>query len=132
PLYTNFNGFVDFMGTPNPSLALNGAGAAYTYTFTGLDPNKRYSFRGGAVRAGGYTDRWTMCEIVGAVSFTSAHTATAYTSTQIPALTSSQAVFNFGSNDSATSGDMADWENIDPGADGSFAVVSSQFQGTIP
>src|SRR5207248_5086260 len=42
------------------------------------------------------------------------------------------AVFNFGSNDSPTSGDMADWENIDPGSDGSFAVVCSQYQGTLP
>jgi hypothetical protein len=53
PLYNVFNGFVDFTGTPNPSLALNGAGATVTYTFTGLDPNKRYSFKGSAVRAGG-------------------------------------------------------------------------------
>src|SRR5258706_11877913 len=36
PLYTNFFGFVDFQGTPNPSLALNGAGATYAYAFTGL------------------------------------------------------------------------------------------------
>src|SRR5262245_8115772 len=27
PLYDAFNGFVDFQGTPNPSLAMNGAGA---------------------------------------------------------------------------------------------------------
>jgi len=66
PAYVAFNGFVDFQGTPNPSIALNGAGATYSYTFTGLDPNKRYSFKGTAARAGGYVDRWTTFELVGA------------------------------------------------------------------
>lgn len=132
PLYTNFNGFVDFQGTPNPSIAINGAGAYLTYTFSGLNPAKRYSFRGGAVRANGYIDRWTLMEITGANSFISAHTVNAITSTQVPALAANQAVFNFGSNDSPISGDMADWENIDPGADGTFSIVSTHYQGTIP
>src|SRR4051812_2705253 len=43
PTYNTFNGFVDFQGSPLSSIALNGAGAVVTYTFTNLDPNKRYS-----------------------------------------------------------------------------------------
>ena len=32
----------------------------------------------------------------------------------------------------STSGDMADWENIDPGPDGTFTVNSYQYTGTVP
>src|SRR5215216_5290026 len=75
PLYNTFNGFVDFEGSPNPSIALTGG--TLTYTLSGLDPNKRYSFKGSAVRGGAadYTNRWTLFELVGAGSFISAHTA---------------------------------------------------------
>src|ERR1043166_3574139 len=132
PLYTTFNGFVDFTGTPNPSLALNGAGAVVTYTFTGLDPNKRYSFKGSAVRANGYLDRWTLFELAGADSFSSAHTANALTSAQVPAILPNQCAVDTGANDSASTGDMADWENIEPGADGTFSVNSYQYLGTVP
>ena len=75
PLYNAFNTFVDFQGTPNPSVELT-EGGLVTYTFTGLNPNKRYSFMGSAVRGNtAYVDRWTLFEIAGAASFTSAHTA---------------------------------------------------------
>src|SRR5947207_1776428 len=132
PLYNTFNGFVDFTGTPNPSLALNGALAVVTYTFTGLDPSKRYGFKGSAVRAGGYTDRWTTFQLDGADAFTSSHTANALTSAQVPAILANQVVINTGINDTPTTGDMASWDNIEPGADGSFSVSSLQYQGTIP
>src|SRR5258706_14920093 len=42
PLYNTFNGFVDFTGTFNPSIDLNGQGAAVTYTFTSLNPTQRH------------------------------------------------------------------------------------------
>src|SRR5258706_254546 len=130
PLYIAFNGFVDFTGTPNPSLALNGAGNTYTYTFTGLDPNKRYSFKGGAIRNNGYVDRWTTVELQGAVSFRPAHAGVSVlTSNQVPAIQPNQAAFNF---DPPAEGNMADFEDIDPGADGTFVVVCSQYQGTVP
>src|SRR6476659_4935921 len=109
PLYNAFNGFVDFNGTPNPSLALNGAGATVTYTITGLDPLKRYSFKGSAVRANAYADRWTLFELAGADSFTSAHTAGALTTAQVPGILANQCAVNTGANDGPTSGDMADW-----------------------
>lgn len=132
PLYQAFNGFVDFTGTPNPSLALNGAGAVVTYTLTGLDPNKRYSFKGSAVRGGGYADRWTLFELAGGDFYTSAHTAGALTTAQVASILANQVAVNTGANDSPTSGDMAFWDNIDPGADGTFAVSSYQYLGAVP
>src|SRR5262245_10594928 len=132
PLYTTFNGFVDFQGTPNPSVQVE-SGGVLTYTFTGLNPSKRYSFKGSAVRGNvAYTDRWTLCEIVGADSFTSAHTANALTTAKVPSLTASQVAINTGVNSTAATGDMAVWESINPGADGSFAVTCRQYTGTVP
>src|SRR4026209_895897 len=32
PLYSTFNGFVDFEGTPNPSIALTGGTVTYTFS----------------------------------------------------------------------------------------------------
>ena len=139
PLYNTFNGFVDFQGTPSPAIQVTGsAGGSVTYTFNNLDPNKRYSFKGGAVRGGAdsgttfYSTRWTLFELTGAAAFTSAHTANALTTTQVPALTAGQVAINTGINNTPTTGDMADWENIDPGPDGSFAVTSTQYAGTVP
>ncbi|HTL16011.1 MAG TPA: immunoglobulin domain-containing protein, partial [Patescibacteria group bacterium] len=134
PLYNVFNLFVDFTGTPNPSLALNGAGATVTYTFTGLDPSKRYNFKGSSVRAGGvlYTDRWTLFELAGADAFSSTHTANALTTAQVPAILANQCAINTGINDTPTTGDYAGWDNIDPGPDGSFSVNSYQYLGTVP
>jgi hypothetical protein len=132
PAYNTFNGFVDFVGSPNPAIQVP-AGSLVTYTFTGLDPAKRYSFKGSAVRGGSgsnYTNRWTEVEIVGAASFTSAHTANVVTSAQAPAdLTPNQVAVNFAVN---FLGDMVDWENIDPGADGSIAITCTQYFGFVP
>ena len=132
PLYNTFNGFVDFTGTPNPSLALNDGAAIITYTFAGLDPNKRYSFKGSAVRGGGYTNRWTTFQLDGADFFTSSHTANALTTAQVPAILTNQVVINTGINDTPTTGDMAFWDSIEPGVDGSFSVSSLLYQGLIP
>ncbi|HTL16468.1 MAG TPA: hypothetical protein VL793_04480, partial [Patescibacteria group bacterium] len=134
PLYNVFNLFVDFTGTPNPSLALNGAGATVTYTFTGLDPSKRYNLKGSSVRAGGalYADRWTLFELAGADAFSSIHTANALTTAQVPAILANQCAINTGINDTPTTGDYAGWDNIDPGPDGSFSVNSYQYQGNVP
>jgi regulation of enolase protein 1 (concanavalin A-like superfamily) len=132
PLYNTFNRFVDFQGAPNPSVQLGGNGAV-TYTFTGLNPGKLYSFKGSAVRGNPlYTNRWALFEIVGADLFTSAHTARTLTSAQVPAITASQVAINTGVNNTAASGDMAVWEGIDPGADGSFAVTCRRYAGTVP
>jgi len=133
PLYTVFNGFVDFAGTPSPSIALNGADAVLTYTFSGLDPSKRYSFQGSAVRANGYVDRWTTFELTGADSFTSHHTPNVLTAAQVPGvILTNQGVINTGINDTAGTGDMVDWRDIDPGSDGIISINSYQYTGAIP
>jgi acid phosphatase type 7 len=104
---------------------------AVTNTFTGLDPAKRYSFRGTSVRAEPtYTNRWTLVEILGAASFTNTHTSHVLTSRELPGqLNGSQAVFCAGDN---RAGDMVEWAEIDPGPDGSFAIVMTKFNGIIP
>ncbi|MEO8428379.1 MAG: lamin tail domain-containing protein, partial [Verrucomicrobiota bacterium] len=132
PVYDTFNGFVDFQGTPNPSVQL-GANGVVTYTFTGLNSSKRYSFKGSAIRGNiAYTNRWTLFEIVGAEVFTSAHTAHTLTGPQVPAITASQVAINTGVNNTAATGDMAVWEDIDPGVDGSFTVTCRRYRGEVP
>ncbi len=134
PLYNTFNGYVDWNGGYYNAIQV-WVGDVVTYTFSGLDPARRYSFKGGAVRGGeasNYTNRWTLVEIVGADSFISAHTANAVTSAQTTDLTASQAAFCFGVNHTAADGDMADWESINPGADGTFSVSSTRYTGFVP
>jgi hypothetical protein len=50
----------------------NTAESFVTITFAGLDPTKRYVFRGAGVRNGGYGTRWSMATI-SAAEFTDAH-----------------------------------------------------------
>ncbi len=130
PLYNTFNGFVDFQGTGTSDASVQVTGnATVTYTFRGLNPNKFYSFKGSAVRAGtgqaDYALRWSLFQLDGATQFISAHTAGAYTT----GLAANQVAVNTGLN---TAGDMADWENIAPGPTGSFAVSTTQYLGPIP
>src|SRR2546425_1068541 len=140
PLYNVFNNFVTF-GSVTPSVPdvnvelTNGSLGTVTYTFSGLNPSKRYTFTGGAARglslAQG-SNRWTRVEIVGAASFANAHTTNVVTSAQAPNLIASQVAVNFAVNNVAGTGDLVSWENIDPGPDGSFAIVNSQYQGFVP
>ena len=126
PLYNTFNGYVDFQGAGDSDAAAQvTGGSTVVYTFTGLNPSFLYSFKGGAVRNGGYADRWSLFELDGTRFFTSAHTAGGYTN----GLAANQVAINTGIN---TNGDMADWENIVPAADGSFSVLTTQYTGTIP
>jgi hypothetical protein len=133
PLYNTFNGYVDFVnGTYG--VAQVPAGALVVYTFTNLNPNARYSFKGGVVRGGDtYTNRWTIAGISGAVSYRSAHTANALTSAQYPNnIKENEAAINTGRNHTADTGDMWDWEDIDPGPDGGFTVYCTQYTGPAP
>src|SRR5437660_6931137 len=129
PLYNTFNGYVDFAGAGDADAVAQVTGSStVTYTFTGLNPNKSYSFKGSAVRGGvggTYPQRWSLFQIDGATSFTSAHTSGGYTN----GLAANQVAINTGVN---TSGDMADWENIVPGTNGSLAVTTTQYTGPIP
>lgn len=129
PLYKIFNGYVDFQGKgAADAVAHIIAPGQVTYTFTGLNTNRTYGFIGSAVRGGvggDYPLRWTLFELDGAQYFTNAHTAGCYTN----GLGTNQVAINTGVN---TNGDMADWENILPGTNGSFSVSSTQYLGPIP
>lgn len=132
PLYSVFNGFVDFQGTPNPSIELT-PGGVVTYTFTGLNPNRRYKFSGSAVRGvATYTNRWTLFELAGTASFSSAHTANVLTNAKEPLVSLNQGAINTGVNNTPETGDMVVWDNIDPGSEGSFSVNCQQYDGPVP
>ena len=129
PLYNAFNGYVDFQGGTNSDAVAQVVGTAtVTYTFTNLNPSRIYSFRGSAVRGGSggtYPQRWSLFQLDGARTFVSVHTAGAYTN----GLSYNQVAINTGVN---LAGDMADWENIVPATNGTFAVTTTQYTGTIP
>jgi len=140
PLYNSFNGFVVFgavSGATDANVELtNGALSTVTYSFSGLNPAKRYSFKGGAIRGlslGQGSNRWTRVEIAGATSFTEAHSSNVVTSAQAPVdLAANQVAVNFAANSTPQTGDMVDWEDIAPAQDGSFAIICSQYQGFVP
>lgn len=132
PAALAFSGFVDFESfniefqtTPGTVLA---------HVFTGLDPLKAYNFRGTAIRGDAtYTDRWTRFTLAEADSFTNAHTANVLTSAQVPAdLQTNDVAINTGVNNTATTGDLAGWNNIKPGADGRIVIYSRKYTGTVP
>jgi len=127
PAWQTFYGYVDFT---NSTILLDGSASA-TYVFSGLNPGRRYSVKGTAVRGNSaYTNRWTLVEITGADSFSPAHTTNVLTSVQVPAsLATNQAAFNAGFN---LSGDMVAWKDINPGADGSFSLVARMYTGQVP
>jgi hypothetical protein len=131
PAYDTFNSVVDFgSGKVNHAILVDDE-ALVLHLFTGLDPNRRYNFRATAV--GGvpaHSNRWTRFTISGVTVFTPAHTANVLTSTEQPdALNPDEAAMNTGDN---SSGDMVGWDNIVPGPDGSFLVVSTQYLGPAP
>jgi len=105
-----------------------------TYAFTGLNPNRKYSFKAGAVRGlapATATNKWTQVEINGANSFSSAHSSHVILPAQEPgSLASNQVAINFATNH--ISGDMIDWEDIVPSGSGTFSVVCQKYNGTVP
>jgi hypothetical protein len=130
PAYATFNTFVDFGSGTLGHAIQTPVGGSVSHVFTGLNPNKRYHFRGTAVRGDSdYTNRWTLGELVGAGSFARAHSPGVITSTQDPALNAAQAAMNTGVN---ANGDVFGWDNIDPGADGSFTITQTQYTGPAP
>src|ERR1051325_2115142 len=131
PMTNTFNGFVFFGSAADSNVEITNS--TVTYTFTGLNPAKRYSFIGAANRgaqANPGSNKWTRVDITGALSFVNAHSSHVLTSTQGPALLSNQVAINFATN--TASGDQVDWESIAPAANGSFSIVCSQYQGTVP
>jgi alpha-tubulin suppressor-like RCC1 family protein len=134
PLFNVFNGLVDFGGTPSPSIEVSGAGVV-TYTFSNLDSSRRYRFHGSAIRGSpDYTNRWALCEIVGAADYTSAHSSNVLTAAKVPGsgMTPAQAALNTGANHTSSTGDYVSWDNIQPAASGTFSVTCRQYTGTVP
>ncbi|MBN2476227.1 MAG: lamin tail domain-containing protein [Pirellulales bacterium] len=129
--YEIFNTYVDFSGISgsNASIALSGA-AHYTYTFSDLstEAGTTYSFAGTTVRGrDGYDNRWTLVTLVGADSATAAHS----TGDGVVVVSSTEVAILTGENHQADQGFVAAWTQIDPGADGAFAIVSTQYTGEI-
>src|SRR5258706_12519457 len=130
PAYIVFDGYVDFAGSPNLGVELNTAAAVLTYSFSGLDPTAEYNFQGTGIRGEPtYTDRWTLFEIGGARSFTSAHSPGTLTTAQVSAITAAQVAINTGDN---TQGRLAWWEHIQPSLSGTFTVTCTKYLGTVP
>jgi hypothetical protein len=125
-----FSGFVDFEAGTQRSLETAG-NDSYQYAFENLDPGATYEFAGAAVRGNpAYTNRWTLVQLLGAESFTPAHSEGIGTITE--GLAPNQVVVWFGYNSGPGLGYVAQWKDIDPGADGEFTVVSTQWRGAIP
>lgn len=106
-----------------------------TITFSGLDPNKRYVFRGSASRNGGYGNRWSMASIA-ANGWTDAHIAGdggpgVLTVNNFPstAFAQGQAAWNSGANNE---GAVVGWNDIAPFEDGTFTITNQQYTGAIP
>ena len=130
PAYIVFDGYVDFAGSPNLGVELNTAASVLTYSFSGLDPTAEYNFQGTGIRGEPtYTDRWTLFEIGGARSFTSAHSPGTLTTAQVPAITAAQVAINTGDN---TQGRLAWWEHIQPSLSGTFTVTCTKYTNAVP
>jgi len=104
--------------------------------FTNLDPSKRYNFRGTTCRGNLYNDRWTVFKIVDAEGAVAAHTdgsdnLNLFTASTFPAaaLAADEVALNSGDN---KVGSLVGWDEIDPGADGTFAIEGRQHIGGAP
>lgn len=130
-----FSGYVGFRGSNNGgpsdgSVEIEEAqGDYYTLQLSGCDPNMTYNFAGTAVRGdASYTNRWTLMTLLGADSYTSAHsTGSGVIQPGASGLGLNQVAINTGLNHLAGEGYVAQWTDIDPGADGYFEVKSQQY-----
>lgn len=130
PASVIFDGFIDFSGQDTPALEMNGVTNTLIYTFTGLDPDKEYNLQGTAVRGHfSYTNRWTVFELVGAKSYVIHPTPGVLTPLLVSTLTNSQVAVNTGDNNS---GDVAWWEHVKPGSNGSISVISRKYTNAVP
>ncbi len=105
--------------------------------FSNLDPSKRYNFRGTTCRGNAaYVDRWSIFKIVEAEGAAAAHVdgsanLNLFTADTYPAsgMGPDEVALNSGSN---LEGSMVGWDEINPGADGTFAIEARQYTGTAP
>lgn len=106
-------------------------GDVVTITINGLNPEKRFTFRGTSARGGGYAARWSVATI-NALDWIDAHinglpgTYGVITSNDFPNLGPGQAAWNSGDN---VEGDVIGWDFIKPAPDGSFSIVVAQYVG---
>jgi hypothetical protein len=108
-----FGGIADITGV----IYYGSAGWWVDATFTGLNPQKRYTFATSAARSEAtYTTRETRFILSGVVSATNA------SSTGVSVYNGDPLQVYFNTGDNHTTGYVARWTDIDPGADGSFAV----------
>jgi len=139
PAYNIFNAYIDWTGSVNNGIHVfptNTIG----YRFTGLDPKKVYKFVGTGIRGGTtqvtgneYSNRWTQAELIGALSYTPAHSSNVLTSAQYPgSLSGSQATWNAGINNTAATGDVIEWDNIVPPSGGAITILLNKYNGPIP
>jgi len=130
--YTVFDGYVDFSTATESSIEIAALdGDYYTHALTGLDtgPDVTYNFTGTAVRGDvDYTDRWTLVTLDDADAATPAHS----TGLGVVVVSPTQVAIWTGYNSAATQGFVAAWTDIDPGADGDFSVISTQYTGATP
>jgi hypothetical protein len=106
-----------------------------TLTLGGLNPAKRYVFRGTTARNGGYGTRWSVATIA-ADGWTDAHINGAggpgvLTGNNFPAsgLGPGQAAWNSGAN---PEGAVVGWNDIAPFPDGTFVITEDGYPGAIP
>jgi hypothetical protein len=109
-----------------------------TFTFSGLDPNKRYVFRGTSGRGNvSYTTRWSVATITNVLEYIDAHINGSGTDPNSRVLTANdfspdlgpgQAAWNSGDN---TEGAVVGWDFISPMPDGTFSIVVEQYTNRI-
>ena len=117
------------------SVPSNATESYVTIKFGGLNPAKRYVFRGAGVRNGGYGTRWSVATIA-ASGWTDAHINGAggpgvLTRNNYPtsALAPGQAAWNSGANNE---GAVVGWNDVAPMPDGTFTITVQQYTGNIP
>ena len=130
-----FKGKVDIGNDGLPGLR-SSANTKLILNFSGLDPSKRYNFRGTVSRGGNYNDRWSVFGITGADAYVAAHVdgsnnRNIFTEATFPdgTLEANQVALNTGDN---KAGSLVGWDNIEPGADGTFSIEGQQYTGPAP
>ncbi len=116
--YEIFDGKVDFSG--NIVDSESAPGWAQEITFTGLDPNMTYTFVGTAIRAKHYPYREALVTILG-------HVYANNNSSEDLVTTRDTTILQPGDNSSP--GYVVRWDDISPGADGSFTIRSEDAPG---
>ncbi|MEM9658088.1 MAG: immunoglobulin domain-containing protein, partial [Planctomycetota bacterium] len=122
--------FAGAIGFDRGNVGISG-NEAYEHLYSGLNPLASYEFAGTAIRGNdAYTNRWTLVTLEGAESFTPAHSAGDGVVTD--GLAANQAAVWVGGNQDPGEGFVVRWTDIDPGTDGEFEIVSTQYTGAIP